>query len=74
MSRRRETILRTVRAPADSPGLEITAEIRVHYPPGASLELVGRTLMTAAEQVLADLDTHGGYLILAPLSAVRHSA
>jgi hypothetical protein len=63
----RPGIRKTVRVSADS-GIkdEITAEVRVHWPPNADPREVARAVLDAANDVLDALDAEG-FLLLSPV-------
>jgi len=52
----------------------ITAEIRVRYPTNSDQGQVAQAVLQATESTLAELDSNGGWLLLAPLTPFTSGA
>lgn len=65
---RRARCVRTVRVPTAGPlAQEISAEIKVYFPPHVDHTLVAAAVMRATSEVLEELHADGGWLLLAPI-------
>lgn len=63
-----------VPSPATTLDLEvgdITVKVRVFFPSGIEHKVIAHAMMTVTSQVLAELGTDAGWLVLAPLGTDR---